>query len=75
MMVHLNYHTILDVERTFLFRVYIVPFLYILCSVCCMVIFLALVCGARVRGYVLPGNLGHDDPLGDILLFAKDFWS
>ena len=75
MMVHLNYHTILDVERTFLFRVYIVHFLYILCCMCCVVISLALVCGARVRGYVLPGNLGLDDPLDDILLFAKDSWS
>ena len=70
MMVRLNYHTISDVERT-----YIVHFLYILCSMCCVEISLALVYGARARGYVLPGNLGLDDPLDDILLFAKDSWS
>ena len=67
-----GYYATLFLERSFLSRV---TFLYILCSMCCVVISLALVCGARVRGYVLPGNLGPDDPLDDILLFAKDSWS
>ena len=72
MIVCTGYHYLL--ERTFFTRVHLY-FLYILCSMCCMVIILVLVCGARVRGYVLPGNLGPDDPLDDILLFAKDSWS
>ena len=69
MMIHLDYHTVSGLERTFLFRVYIL--FHILC---CSSFSHALVNGARARGHAFLGNLGLY-LFDDILLFTKDVWS